>query len=369
MGIRVENVSKTVGGITKLDNVSLEVNDGDFSVLLAPTGSGKTTLLRILAGIEKPTSGKIYFDDRDVTPLSVQQRNIAMVYQQFINYPSMTIYENIASPLRVSKQKYSKEEIDKKVRSNAELLGISQVLNHLPEEVSGGQQQRTAIARALAKGTKYVFFDEPLANLDYKLREELRSELKLLFREMGGAMVYATPEPVDALGMASHVGFMYKGRILQYGPVREVYHNPKYVEVGEYFSYPTMNIFEAKKVQEGGNSYLKVTDQFKIKVDDIAGQLEKQEYYIGIHAHVVSVKKERKEMVPIEGKVQLAEAVGSDTELHVDHQGHTMIVLMQDIVRYEPGQDVDLYINPYRFYVFDKGTRELCAKTIREEES
>jgi glycerol transport system ATP-binding protein len=369
MGIRVENVTKTVGGITKLNDVSLEVNDGDFSVLLAPTGSGKTTLLRILAGIEKPSSGKIYFDDVDVTPLSVQKRNIAMVYQQFINYPSMTIYENIASPLRIAKAKFSKEEIDRKVRANAELLGISQVLHHLPEEVSGGQQQRTAIARALAKGTKYVFFDEPLANLDYKLREELRGELKLIFRKMGGAMVYATPEPIDALGMASHVGFMHEGRILQYGPVNEVYHNPKYVEVGEYFSYPTMNIFEAQKVEEGGSKYLKVTEQFKIKIDELSGTLQKDRYYIGIHAHAVSVKQEKKEMVPVSGKVVLAEAVGSDTELHVEHQGHTMIVLMQDIVKYESGQEVDLFVNPYRFYVFDMETRELCAKTMQDRQA
>ena len=125
-------------------------------------------------------------------------------------------------------------------------MGIRHILDHLPEEVSGGQKQRTAIARALAKGTKYVFLDEPLANLDYKLREELRGELKLIFREKGGAIVYATPEPVDALGMANHVGFMHRGEIMQYGPVKEVYHHPNHVEVGKYFSYPTMNIFEAK---------------------------------------------------------------------------------------------------------------------------
>jgi len=145
-----------------------------------------------------------------------------------------------------------------------------------------------------------------------------------------------------------------------------VYHNPKYVEVGEYFSYPTMNIFEAEIAEENGAHYLKVTDQFKIKIDKIAGQLSKSSYYIGIHAHAVSIKQEKEEMVPIEGKVVLAEAVGSDTELHVDHQGHTMIVLMQDIVTYEAGQKVDLYVNPYRFYIFDKETRELCAKTMQE---
>ncbi len=366
MGITVENVTMKVGGITKLENVNLEVHDGDFSVLLAPTGSGKTTLLRLLAGIEKPTSGKIYFDGKDVTPLSVQKRHIAMVYQQFVNYPSMTIYENIASPLRVSKQKISEAEIDKKVRSNAELLGISQVLDHLPEEVSGGQQQRTAIARALAKGTKYVFFDEPLANLDYKLREELRSELKIIFREMGGAMVYATPEPIDALGMASHVGFMHQGKIMQYGPVEEVYHNPKYVEVGEYFSYPTMNIFEADKVEENGKLYLKVTDDFKIDASKIGERLKKEKYYIGTHAHAVSFEKEQKEMLPLSGEVELTEAVGSDTEVHVNHRGHTLIVLMQDIVKYEIGSEVTFYVNPERFYVFDTDTHELCAKTMTE---
>ncbi len=366
MGIRVENVTKTIGGITKLENINLEVNDGDFSVLLAPTGSGKTTLLRLLAGIEKPSSGKIYFDDRDVTPLSVQKRNIAMVYQQFVNYPSMSIYENIASPLRVSKEKIPEAEIDNKVRANAELLGISHVLDHLPEEVSGGQQQRTAIARALAKGTKYVFFDEPLANLDYKLREELRSELKMIFREMGGAMVYATPEPIDALGMASHVGFMHEGRILQYGPVKDVYHNPAYVEVGEYFSYPTMNIFEADKVEENGKLYLEITDEFKIEVSRLSERLKQERYFVGTHAHAVSLEKQSEEMLSLSGKVELTEAVGSDTEVHVDHQGHTLIVLMQDIVTYEIGREITFYVNPERFYVFDIESHELCAKTMNE---
>ncbi|WP_319478225.1 ABC transporter ATP-binding protein [Marispirochaeta aestuarii] len=366
MGIRVANVTKLHHGYKKLDNVNLEVNDGDFSVLLAPTGSGKTTLLRLLAGIEKPTSGKIYFDGVDVTELSVQKRNIAMVYQQFINYPSFTIYENVASPLRVSKEKIDEKEIDRRVRMNAELLGISDILDHLPQEVSGGQQQRTALARALCKGTKYVFLDEPLANLDYKLREELRSELKLIFREKGGAIVYATPEPIDALGMASHVGLMHKGRILQYGPVRDVYHNPRYVEVGEYFSYPTMNILEGKKVEENNRLYIQVTDQFKIDVSSLHQSLLKDRYYLGIHAHAVSTICKTNSMIEIEGTVQLSEAVGSDTELHVDHNGFNIIVLMQEVISYGIGEKIKLYLDPESFFVFDVDTRELCAKTAKE---
>lgn len=366
MSIVMENVTKLHQGYKKLDNVSLEVNDGDFSVLLAPTGSGKTTLLRLLAGIEKPSSGRILFDGVDVTRLSVQKRNIAMVYQQFVNYPSFTIYENIASPLRVSKEKLGEKEIDRRVRSNAELLGINHILDHLPQEVSGGQQQRTALARALAKGTKYVFLDEPLANLDYKLREELRSELKLIFREKGGAIVYATPEPIDALGMASHVGFMHQGRILQYGPVKQVYHNPRYVEVGEYFSYPTMNIQEGGKVEEEGRLYIKVTDQFKIDVSPLHQSLLKDRYYLGIHAHAVSTNRESDKMVRIDGTVQLSEAVGSDTELHVDHEGLRIIVLMEEMISYGIGEKISLYLDPERFYIFDVDTHELCAKTVKD---
>lgn len=366
MGIVVENVTKTHQGINILEKVNLVVNEGDFSVLLAPTGSGKTTLLRIIAGIEKPTSGKIYYDGVDVTKLSVQKRHIAMVYQQFVNYPSFTIYENIASPLRVSKTKYSEKEIDERVRSNAELLGISHILDHLPEQISGGQQQRTALARALAKGTKYVFLDEPLANLDYKLREELRGELKLIFRKKGGAIIYATPEPIDAMGMASHVGFIFEGKIMQYGPVKEVYKNPQYLEVGEYFSNPTMNILEAKKVEDNDRQYLKVTEQFKIDVSSIHEKLVKDKYFVGIHAHDVSTSRKKDSLVEVDGVVQLTEAVGSDTELHIEHRGKNIIALVQDIISYDLGEAVKIYIDPQRFYIFDKDTHELCAKTWSE---
>ncbi len=363
MGIVVENVTKTNRGFNVLDKVNLVVNEGDFSVLLAPTGSGKTTLLRIIAGIEKPTSGKIYYDGVDVTKVSVQDRHVAMVYQQFVNYPSFTVYENIASPLRVSKTKYTKKEIDERVRANAELLGIGHILDHLPEQISGGQKQRTALARALAKGTKYVFLDEPLANLDYKLREELRGELKLIFRKKGGAIIYATPEPIDAMGMASHVGFIYEGKIMQYGPVKDVYKNPKFLEVGEYFSNPTMNILEGKKIEENNRLYIKVTEEFIIDVTKISEKLKGDDYFLGIHAHDISMSRKKDSFVEINGFVELSEAVGSDTEIHIEHSGKNIIALVQDIVAYKIEEPIKIYLNPERFYIFDKNTHELCAKT------
>jgi len=324
--------------------------------------SGRS-LLKLLAGIERPDRGRILFDGKDVTKLSAQKRNIAMVYQQFVNYPSMTVYENIASPLRVSKENLSRGEIEKRVHESAELLGIRHVLDHLPEEVSGGQQQRTAIARALVKGTKYVFLDEPLANLDYKLREELRGELKMIFREKGGAIVYATPEPVDALGMASHVAFMHKGTIMQYGPVKEVYHNPHHVEVGKYFSYPTMNVFKADKIEKGNKTFLKVSDQLQVDISALASRLKMNRYYLGIHAHAVSLEPQGPQGIEVDGTVQLTEAVGSDSEVHVEHKGKQVVVLEQDIVSYSIGRPVKMYFDQDRFFVFHYETETLCGKT------
>ncbi|MBT5167276.1 MAG: ABC transporter ATP-binding protein, partial [Opitutales bacterium] len=266
-----------------LRDLSLDLEAGSFVTLLGPAGSGKTTLLRILAGIEKPDSGRIFFEGVDVTALPVQKRNIAFVYQQFINYPSMTLFDNIASPLRVAKKKYAETEIKRKVAETAELLGLSGILQHLPEEVSGGQRQRCAIARALVKESRFIFLDEPLANLDYKLREELRADLKQIFRERDGVVVYATPEPIDALTMATHVAFMRKGEILQYGEVRDVYRNPAHAAVGSYFCHPQMNMIPCSmENRESGESLLRVSQELAFEVSLDRQKLPSDRYLLGI---------------------------------------------------------------------------------------
>ena len=363
MGIELENVSMLWNGVPYLKDVSLKIEDGDFATFLGQTGAGKTTLLRILAGIDKPDKGRVLVDGKDVTGIPVQQRSIAMVYQQFINYPSFTIYENIASPLRVGKRKLTEKEIDEKVRGTAALLGLTGVLDHLPEEVSGGQKQRTAIARALVKDANLIILDEPLANLDYKLREELRGELKRLFAKRQGAIVYATPEPIDALAMATKVGFMHQGQLLQYGPTEEVYSNPTCVEVGEYFSYPTMNMFPCRLEKTGGRTFLTATDELKIDVSSLTDKLDRQEYLLGIHAYALSTVPEADRLLEIRATLDLAEVVGSDTEIHLTHKGLRFIALMQKIVSYEIGTEVTVYVEPDRFFIFDKETRRLVAKT------
>ncbi len=365
MGIGVFNIEKSYEADVALNDVSMEIEDGAFVTLLGATGAGKTTLLRIMAGIDRPDKGLVFYDGKDVTDVPVQKRNIAMVYQEFVNYPSMTIYENIASPLRVSKPRYSKTDIDKQVRYHAELLGLTAVLNHYPEEVSGGQKQRTAIARALIKDTRFIFLDEPLANLDYKLREELRGELKTLLQQKGGAVVYATPESVDALSMSTDVAYFEEGRLLQYGPLQEVYHNPAYVEVGAYFSYPTMNIMEAHKITEQGKTSLSISDEIRIDVTEFRDRLQAQQYLVGVRAYNLYTSSQNgRGLIPFSATVELAEELGSDTELHVRHQELVLVVLMQEVARFPIGTEITGYLDPSRLFIYDRETRQLVLKTF-----
>ena len=364
MGIIVENISKSYEGNVVLNDVSLEIKDGEFVTFLAPTGEGKTTLLRIIAGVERPDRGRVFYDEKDVTDLPVQKKNIAMVYQWFVNYPSMTVHENIATPLRASSKKLSKKEIDKKVRETAELLKIDSILNHYPSEISGGQQQRLAIARAFAKGADHIFLDEPLTNLDYKLQEELRVELQNIFADKEqGAVVFATPQPTEALILSTYVGFLHKGSLMQFGPVDEVYHKPMFIEVGAYFSHPGMNIFECQLVSENNKLWLSATEQLRVPVNQFRDILTTDRYMVGIRAHSLSVDEENEMMIPITARVELGEVVGSDTELHLNHQGISLIALLQGIGSYELGQEITAYLHPDRFFIFDRTSGELIART------
>jgi len=213
--VTLDHVTRSVDGIPAIRDVSLTLERGTLSVLLGPTLSGKTSTMRLLAGLDRPTTGRVLVDGKDVTGVDVRQRSVAMVYQQFINYPSFTVYENIASPLRV--QGKPRAEIEKRVQEVAKLLKLEPYLERTPLQLSGGQQQRTAIARALVKGADLVLLDEPLANLDYKLREELRTELPRIFEASGAIFVYATTEPYDELLLGGRTVCMWQGEVLQSG--------------------------------------------------------------------------------------------------------------------------------------------------------
>src|SRR6516225_8816989 len=245
MSVALDYVTRIVDGVPTMRDVSLKLESGTLNVLLGPTLSGKTSIMRLLAGLDKPTTGKVLVDGRDVTGIDVRQRSVAMVYQQFINYPSLTVYENIASPLRV--QGKPKAEIDRRVAEAAKLLRLEPFLTRTPLQLSGGQQQRTAIARALVKGADLVLLDEPLANLDYKLREELRTELPRIFEASGAIFVYATTEPSEALLLGGRSVCMWEGQILQAGETGSVYRRPDTMRVAQVFSDPPLNLVGIEK--------------------------------------------------------------------------------------------------------------------------
>lgn len=356
MGIRAEHVGRSIAGRSVLEGVSCEIADGDFAVFLGPTGAGKTSLLRMLAGIDLVDRGAVYYDGQDMRGVPVRNRPIAMVYQQFVNYPSLTVFENIASPLRAGRQGLSAGEVTARVHEAAELLGLAGVLTHRPSEISGGQQQRTAIARALVKGAKYIFLDEPLANLDFKLREALRGELKHLFRKRGGAVIYATPDPVDALSMGTHVGMVLDGRLVQYGAARAVYDAPATVAVGEYFSYPAMNVVDAALDAQGT---LRLSQSLVLH-----GQPEAPpgRYRAGFRAHALDLVRRSTADAALPATVQLSEVVGSDTEIHVRHESLPLTVLTEQVRRFDAGEAIELFLNPAEIFLFDADTGKLAGR-------
>ena len=243
--LELVQVGKQVDGEQVLTDINLSLSAGQINVLLGPTLSGKTSLLRLMAGLDKPDSGDIRFAGKSVVGVPVQRRNVSMVYQQFINYPSLNVFENIASPLRVAR--IDRQTVARKVTAAAQSLKIEDLLDRTPAQLSGGQQQRVAIARALVKEAELVLLDEPLANLDYKLREELREELPRLFAEQGAVLVYATTEPSEALQLGGNTAVVYEGKLSQFGPTLEVFQAPRDIHTAQVFSDPPLNTLDITK--------------------------------------------------------------------------------------------------------------------------
>lgn len=361
MGLSLKDIHKVYEGNSKLTGLDMEVEDGTFLSIIAPTGTGKTTLMRIIAGIEVPTSGQIMVDGQDVTGVHVRDRNIAMVYQQFINYPSLNVFENIASPLRVSKQKYSKKEITERVERTAEQLRITEFLKRLPQELSGGQQQRVSIARAIVKDARIILLDEPLGNLDYKLREDLRLELKNLAAERNAIFIYATPEPIDALTMASHAAILHDGKITQYGPVREVYRKPNHIKSGEYFSDPPMNFLPCRV--ENGQAV--VTPELSVPLSAMKTDVSAGDYVLGIRPHHLYVRLGRESQlgkeISLKAELELAEIVGSDTTMHLSHDALKLTALSRDLQDHSLDEELTVYFDPEQFHIFAADSGELVS--------
>jgi glycerol transport system ATP-binding protein len=344
MGLTLAGIRKTAGRSTHLHQVDADLGPG-LHVLLGPTGSGKTSLMRLMAGLDSPSAGRVLQDGQDVTGVPVRQRSVAFVYQQFINYPSLSVFENIASPLRLSGQ--SRSEIDRKVREVASLLHIDHLLDRLPAELSGGQQQRTAIARALVKEARLLLLDEPLVNLDYKLREELRAELRALFERRDAVVVYSTTEPVEALTMGGSVMVMHEGRVLQAGPTTKVYHYPASEAVASVFSDPPMNLVSVQ-VRERVAHF---PQGLQLPLTGHLQDLSDGPYRFGIRAPHLALRGQAGQ-ASLPAVVELADISGSETFVHVHAENLDWVVQEEGVHEHRLGEPVTVFLDRARIHAF-----------------
>ena len=345
----LEKISKKQGAETYLYPMSLALVPGAINVLLGTTRAGKTTLMRVMAGLDKPSGGTVTADGVDVTGVPVSRRNLAMVYQQFINYPAFTVYDNIASPLRL--RKVPEEQIRAKVQALAERLHITPYLQRTPGELSGGQQQRTALGRALIKDASLLLLDEPLVNLDYKLREELRRELTELFSSGSTTVVYATTEPLEALQLGGHVAVLHEGRLLQQGPTLDVFNAPNSIDVARTFSDPPINLIPARV---DGHGVAQAADGLSIHLSGAqrARLAGRKDVILGVRAHSLHLSPQSDGDVPIAATVDLAEISGSETYVHARRGELSLVAQLGGVHDLEIGSACTVYCQPHDLLIF-----------------
>jgi glycerol transport system ATP-binding protein len=354
MTLELKNLSKRDGANMHIYPTDLKLERGSFNILLGTTLAGKTSLMQLMAGIAKPTGGELWFDGKNVTKTAVQKRNVSVVYQQFINYPNFNVYENIASPLRVLRM--SETEVKARVGKFAELLRLTPMLNRKPSELSGGQQQRTALARALVKDADLVLLDEPLANLDFKLREELREELPKLFADRDCIVVYATTEPVEALLFGGNTAAMNEGRISQFGPTFSTYNAPNNLTTARVFSEPPMNV---ATVQKRGSKF-SLDGVSEWDATGVYKSLGDGPYKFGVRPHHVSPLASTG-AVKVSGNVKVTELSGSESIIHFDMQGNPWVSLTGGIHGFKVGDSEAFYIDVSRGMYFDHNNNLIRA--------
>lgn len=355
MTIELRNVVKRVGAEVHIHQTSVAFQSEGFNILLGTTLAGKTSLIQLMAGLERPTAGEIWLDGRDVTAVSVQKRNVSMVHQQFINYASFSVFDNIASPLRVAR--LARGEIERRVGQVAEILRLSALLDRKPHELSGGQQQRIALARALVKDSDLILLDEPLANLDYKLREELRDELPRLFKDRGCTVIYATTEPTEALLLGGHTATMHEGRITQFGPTAEVYRQPAGLRTARVFSDPPIN---TANVTKKGSRFI-LNDRVGWDAQGAYADLPDGDYIMAIRPHHVTPHGSGPGTVEFEGTVLVTELSGSESVVHFDLGGLAWISQCHGIHPFKVGAAARFCMDIGKSKLFDLDDRLVAA--------
>lgn len=356
--ITLKNVYKSYGEVKIVKDFNLEIKDKEFCILVGPSGCGKTTTLRMVAGLEEITAGDIYIDGVRVNDIAPKDRDIAMVFQNYALYPHMTVYQNMAFALKL--KSYDKAEIDKRVKEAAEILSISHLLNRKPKQLSGGQRQRVAVGRAIVRKPKVFLFDEPLSNLDAKLRVQMRSELKKLHERLQSTMIYVTHDQTEAMTMGNKICVMKDGIIQQIAGPLELYDKPANKFVAGFIGTPPMNFFNVEVFKEGeslvlkeGSFDIKVPDFIKDKVVPFVGQkivmgVRPENIYDKLFANIphqiVSV---------FSATVEIVEPLGSEIYLHFNTGKNIMVAKVDSNNKSKPNQIIELVFDLKKIHLFE----------------
>ncbi len=351
--LELQQVTKEFPGVTALKKVSFDVQDGEFFVLLGPTGAGKTTTLRVVAGLTKQNGGSVLFDGQPVDDFPPADRDVAFVFQQYSLYPTMSVYDNLAFPLRSPMRKLSEDQIRTKVEGAAETLRIEHLMDRKTAHLSGGEMQRVSIGRAIVREPRIFLMDEPLSNLDFKLREALRVELQHLQKTQGSTTLFVTHDQIEALTMADRIAVLDHGRIIQIGAPEDIYDRPATTFVAQLVGTPRINLMKSRR--EDGTLLLEGTGLHLPVPQDCAIP---EEVLIGIRPEDINIESEGK----FTGQVALTEPLGVETVVHVRSQEQTLLSLMPGLMHFHIGDEIKFNILHDRLHCFDLDGKRVQSK-------
>jgi multiple sugar transport system ATP-binding protein len=361
----LKNISKDFGKLRVVKNVNVEIADGSFVVLVGPSGCGKTTTLRMVAGLEDISEGEIWIGDTLVNDVAPKNRDIAMVFQNYALYPHMNVYDNMGFGLKL--RGFKKPEIKERVNEAAKILGIDDLLKRKPKQLSGGQRQRVAMGRAIVRKPKVFLFDEPLSNLDAKLRVQMRAELSKLHRKLGTTSVYVTHDQVEAMTLADQIVVMSDGYVKQVGHPMDVYNKPKNLFVAGFIGSPAMNFFSGEIIGESGKFYVRGQD-IKLEVPEhFSTALKKgtvSEVVVGIRPEdIYPVERMTQVSTPhkIKIEVDVIELLGSEKQVFFNFQKNQMVARLPQDINARIGQPLELAIDRNKVHLFDKKTENLVG--------
>lgn len=358
------NLKQVEGGVLAVEDFNLDIADREFIVLVGPSGCGKSTTLRMVAGLEEITSGELYIDGKLMNDVAPKDRDIAMVFQSYALYPHMTVYDNMAFPLKL--RKLPKDEIDKKVREAAETLGITQYLDRKPKALSGGQRQRVAIGRAIVREPKVLLMDEPLSNLDAKLRNQMRAEIIKLRQKIDTTFMYVTHDQTEAMTLGDRIVVMKDGEVQQIGTPQEVFETPANLFVAGFIGVPQMNFFDADLVRSGADYAVKLGDvTIKVPKDKAANlashDVQSQTITLGVRPEHLTLGVT--DGPRLEGTVDVSEMMGSTVHLHMTSLGQDVIAVVNMMeegnghaANYRLGDKVDYTFPTSVIHMFSKET-------------